>query len=349
MAPGSTKKMRAWQTVRSGRPSEALVSSPDVAPPEPDANTLRLEVLAAGIGLPDALMCGGSYALTPRLPFTQGQEVVGRIAEVGPGIVGRRVGERMMAVTRFYTGHGAFAEQCLALDDFCLPVPDDMTDAEAAGFLIPFHTAHIGLVQRGRLEKGETLLVLGGSGGTGSAAVQLGRALGARVITTAGGPQKAEFCRELGADLVIDHRQEDIAESVRAFTKGEGAHVVYDPVGGDAFRAATRCIAHEGRILVVGFASGDWARVETAHLVTQNYSVLGVIPTGYDRAFKEAAQSRLVEHWRRGRLRVPIHAFVPFDALPQALEQLQGGGVRGKLVLAVDPDATAPDGTPRRL
>ncbi len=341
--------MRAWQTFRTGRPAEALRLACDLAPPEPGPGTLRLQVQAAGIGLPDALMCLGSYALTPALPFTQGQEVVGRILAPGPEVRGRREGDRVMAVTSFFTGHGAFAEQCLALDDFCLEVPEEMTDAEAAGFVIPLHTAYIGLVQRARLAAGETLLVLGGAGGTGSAAIQLGRLLGARVLATASGPEKADLCRNLGADAVIDRSREEIADSVRTLTGGVGAQVVYDPVGGEAFRAATRCIAHEGRLLVVGFASGQWGQVDTAHLVSQGYSVLGVIPTRYDRAFKEAAQERLVEWWRAGWLRVPIEALVRFEALPEALERVLDGRVHGKLALGVDPKATAPAQTRRGL
>lgn len=310
---------------------------------EPLPGTVLLEVCAAGIGLPDAFMCQGSYALTPRrLPFTPGQEVVGRIVGWGEGVAGRKVGERVMSLTRFFTGEGGFAERCLGLDDFCLPVPEGMSDAEAAGFLIPFHTAYVGLVTRGRIEPGETLLVTGASGGTGMAAVQLGCALGARVLATAGGPAKAAFCRALGADLVIDHRAEDIAEAVRAATGGRGVDAVFDPVGGNVFEAATRCIAPEGRILAIGFASGSWGRVETARLVAGNYSVVGVIPSHYDRAYKERAQAALVGWWQGGKLRPQIDALVPFDALPEALERLVAGGVAGKLALAVDPEATAP-------
>ncbi|MDP7571901.1 MAG: zinc-binding dehydrogenase, partial [Myxococcota bacterium] len=257
------------------------------------------------------------------------------------GVENRRVGDRVMAVTSFFTGNGSFAEQCLGLDEFCLPVPDGMSDAEGAGFLIPFHTAYIALVTRGKLEAGETLLVIGGAGGTGQAALQVGKALGARVIATAGGPEKAEFCRSLGADHVVDYRSEDIAEGVRAATGGRGADAIYDPVGGDAFASATRCIAHEGRILAIGFASGDWGRVDTAHLVYNNYSVVGVIPSHYDRAFKEAAQERLLGWWKEGKLRPRIDELVPFEALPDALERLVAGGVKGKLALAVDPGATA--------
>ena len=247
-----------------------------------------------------------------------------------------------MAVTSFFTGDGSFAEQCLALDDFCLPAPDGMSDAECAGFLIPFHTAYIALARRGKVEAGETLLVIGGAGGTGQAALQIGKALGARVIATAGGPEKAEFCRSLGADHVVDRHCEDIAVGVNAATDGRGADVIYDPVGGEAFVSATQCIAHEGRILAIGFASGSWGKVDTSHLVYNNYSVLGVVPSNYDRAFKEHTQERLLGWWREGKLRSRIDELIPFEALPEALERLVAGGVMGKLALAVDPSATGP-------
>lgn len=335
--------MRAWQTVKPGRPRDALQLNEDAEAPSPMPGTVLLDVIAAGVGLPDVFMCRGTYHLTPStLPFTQGQEVVGRIAGVGDGVEGRKVGDLVMAVTSFFTGNGGYAEQCLGLDDFCLPVPDEMTHAEASGFLIPFHTAHLALVQRGKVEAGETLLVIGGAGGTGQAAMQIGKALGARVIATAGGPEKAAFCRELGADHVVDYRSEDIAEAVKAATGGRGADAIYDPVGGEAFESAKQCVAHEGRILAIGFASGSWGEADTGHMVYNNYSVVGVIPSAYDRAFKERAQEQLLGWWREGKLRPRVDSLVPFEDLPQALERLVAGGVKGKLALAVDPAATAP-------
>lgn len=334
--------MRAWQTVQSGNPKEALALVADVPAPEPYPGTVLVEVLAAGMGLPDVFMCQGSYAMTPKLPFTQGQEVVGRVIGWGEGVENRQVGDRVMAVTSFFTGNGAYAEQCLALDDFCLPVPDGMTDAEGAAFLIPFHTAYIGLITRGKLEAGETLLVLGGAGGTGTAAIQLGRALGARVITTVGGPEKIDYCKQLGADVVIDRHAQDIAKTVLEVTDGKGADCVYDPVGGAAYTAASKCVAHEGRILIIGFASGSWGPVDPAHLVYQNYSVVGVIPSNYDRAFKEAAQAQLLDWWRAGKLTTHIEEMVDFAELPTALERLGASQVQGKLALRVHPEATAP-------
>jgi NADPH2:quinone reductase len=320
---------------------DVLSLNQDAPVPEPDPGTLHLEVVAAGIGLPDVFMCEGSYHLTPgTFPFTQGQEVVGRVLDWGDGVENRRVGERVMAVTHFFTGNGGYAEQCLSIDDFSLSVPDDMPDAQASGFLIAFHTAHIALVARGKIEAGETLLVLGGAGGTGQAAIQIGKALGARVIATAGSPERAEFCRSLGADHVIDHRAQDIAEGVKAATDGRGVEAVYDPVGGEAFASATQCIAPEGRILAIGFASGSWGSADTSHIVYNNYSLIGVIPTFYDRAFKLRTQDQLLAWWKEGKLSPQVEDLVPFETLPEALERLVAGGVRGKLALAVDPKAT---------
>jgi len=323
--------MRAWQVQRHGEPRDALVLA-DAALPEPGQGQLRVRVGAAALGLPDLFMCRGSYALTPPRPFTPGQELAGIVTAAGEG-AHARVGERVMAVSAFFLGRGAFAEQALALDDFAFAVPDGMSDAEAAAFPIAFHTAWVGLVRRAALRAGETLLVLGGAGGTGNAAIQLGRALGARVIATARGPERAAFCTALGAERAIDPAREDLAAAVRAETSGRGADVVYDSVGGDLFAAATRAIAHEGRLLAVGFASGHWGQLSLAHAVTHNYSVIGVIPSGYDRAFREGAQHALVEHWRAGRLRIPVARTFPFDALPDALAALAAGGVCGKLVL----------------
>jgi NADPH:quinone reductase len=334
--------MRGWQTTKMGTPKEALAISYDLAPPTPGPGTVLVEVLAAGLGLPDALMCQGSYAMSPQLPFTQGQEVVGRVLGWGEGVEGRQVGDRVMAVTSFFTGDGSFAEQCLALDGFCLAVPEGMTDAEGAAFLIPMHTAYIGLVTRGKLQAGESLLVLGGAGGTGTAAVQVGKALGATVIATVAGSDKVAFCKELGADHVIDRKEQDITEAVRELTNGRGVDCVYDPVGGPAYTAASKCIAHEGRILMIGFASGSWGPVDPAHMVMQNYSVVGVIPSQYDKAFKEAAQEQLLGWWRDGKLQVHVEDMVPFEALPESLDRLQSNQVQGKLTLQVHKDATAP-------
>ena len=191
-------------------------------------------------------------------------------------------------------------------------------------------------MRRAALQPGETLLVLGASGGTGSAAVLLGKALGATVIATAGGPDKAAHCAGLGADHVVDHRAQDIARTSRELTGGHGADVVYDPVGGDAFQSAMRCIANEGRLLAVGFASGEWGRPSIPHMVQHNYGVLGVMPgRGYDRATKEHDHAQLLAHWRAGRLPAPIHGVFPFEQVPEAVAVLAEGRATGKVVVQV--------------
>jgi NADPH2:quinone reductase len=324
--------MRAWQVRGRGEPRDVLVLA-DVPLPEPAPGQIRMRVLAAGVGLPDVYMCRGSYALTPELPFTPGQELVGIVTALGDG-ARCTLGERRMATSAFHFRHGSFAQECLAQDDFAMRVPGAMSDAEAAGFMIPYHTAYVGLVQRARLQPGETLLVLGAAGGSGSTAVLLGKALGARVIATAGGADKVGFCRALGADVVIDYRAQEIAEAARKATEGRGVDVVYDPVGGSAFTAATRCIAHEGRILAVGFGSGSWGQVVTPHLVARSYSVLGVMPgAAYDRAFKQRAHEALLAHWEAQRLRVPLHRVFPFAEVPAAVEEVAAGRMLGKVVV----------------
>ncbi len=325
--------MRAWQVVRAGQPRDALrLAEVELAAPPP--GLLRVRVEACGLGLPDVFMCRGDYALTPALPFTPGQELAGVVTAAGEGAV-TPVGSRVMAVSAFFLGHGAAAEEAWALDDFCFPVPQDLPAAEAAAFLIPYHTAWVGLVRRGALRTGETLLVTGGAGGTGSAAIQLGRALGARVLATARGADRQDFCRRLGAEIAFDPG-DDWARSVREATAGRGVDVVYETVGGEVFDAATRVVAHEGRLLVVGFASGRWGRPDPAHLVTRNYSVLGVMPSGYDAEVKRAAQDELLALRASGALRVPLEEEVPFAELPDALDRLARRAVLGKLVLRVE-------------
>ena len=325
--------MRAWQVGKAGEPREVL-SLEDVDPPELVPGMLHVRVEAAGVGLPDVLMCRGSYPLTPPYPFTPGQELVGKVLAVGEGAQAK-VGDRVMAVSGFYLGRGSFAQECLAQGDFALSVPDEMPPEQAAAFVIPFHTAWAGLSRRGALQKGETLLVLGAAGGTGSAAVQLGKAMGARVIATAGGPAKVKFCRELGADVVIDYRTQDIAEGVREATGGRGADVAYDPVGGEAYKAAASVMAPEGRLLLIGFAEGEWGRPSAAHMVGGNYSVVGVMPSHFGFDVRARAQQEMLRFWRDGALQVPVWRVFEFDQTVEAVEELASGRAQGKIAVRV--------------
>lgn len=328
--------MRAWQVHGIGEPADVLRAIDDAELPAPGPGLVRVRVAATAVGLPDLLMCRDAYALTPPRPFTPGQEAIGIVTAVGEG-AHCEVGDRVAGVAAFFLGNGSFADECLMLDDFALPVPDAMDDVQAAGFTIAFHTAFIGLFRRGALTGGETLLVLGAAGGTGHAAVQLGRAVGARVIAVAGGPDKCDFCRRLGADETIDYRNQDIAGTVRSLTGGRGVDVVWDGVGGDAFEAASQCIAPEGRLLLIGFAGGSWGQPRPEHMAMHNYSVVGVIPSGYDRTFRIETQHALIELWRDGKIGVSVHERFAFEDLPAALDLLASGDSTGKIVVLAAP------------
>ena len=208
-----------------------------------------------------------------------------------------------------------------------------MDDAAAAGFLIPYHTAWIGLVRRGGLKAAETLLVLGAAGGTGAAACSLGAALGSRVIAVAGGPERCETASSFGAHETVDHTEGDIAAAVMELTDGRGVDVVYDPVGGDAYAAASRCVVRDARIVVIGFASGEWAPVNVRHMVQHNYSVVGAIPARYSREERWDDHQKLSALWDTGSIGSVVTASYQFEALPEAMEALEQREVIGRVVL----------------
>ena len=301
--------------------------------PDPREGTFLMEVRAVGVGLPDVFMCRGVYPLGPSEgSFTPGQEVCGTVVEAGAGVT-LESGQRVMAVTSFQTGDGGFAEQCLGLAGSAFTVPGSMDDDAAAGFLIPYHTAWIGLVRRGRLAIAETLLVLGAAGGTGAAASSLGAALGARVIGVAGGPERCEVAASFGAHQTVDHRAGDIAAAVMELTDGRGVDMVYDPVGGDAYTAATRCVARDARIVLIGFASGEWAPVNVRHMVQRNYSVVGAIPSRFSREERQADHRELSALWDAGSINSVVTASYRLEELPEAMRALESREVIGRVVL----------------
>ncbi len=294
---------------------------------------MRIRVTAAGIGLPDVLMCRGTYPLTPPLPFTPGQEATGVVTAVGEG-VSLAIGDRVMAVTMFWQGMGSFAEECLVDAGSAFAAPDGLTDAEAAGFWIPHMTGWIGLVDRGGLVEGDRLAVLGAAGGSGIAAVQLGHALGARVVAVVGGEEKTEFCRGLGADVVLDHRTcGPLAGALRDATDGRGVDLVYDPVGGAIAEDAAKAMARDGRLLAVGFASASPPSIPVQELVVTNTSLVGVFAGGYSREDLDEMHARLSALVADGRLRNAVTGEVAWPDLPDALERMAGRAVIGKQVL----------------
>src|SRR5437660_3300175 len=263
--------MRAWQVPELGEPRDVLTLA-EVPDPEPGPGQVLVRVLGAATNFPDVLMCRGGYQVRPPLPYIPGIELCGEVVTAGPEVTGVAPGDRLIGGPI----GGAFAELTLMNAATALPAPDGLDDADAAAFFITYRTGWFGLHRRARLAAGETLLVHAAAGGVGSGAVQLGKAAGARVIGVVGGERKAEAARALGADVVVDRHREDFVEVVKEVTGGRGADVIYDPVGGQAYTRSTKCIAFEGRILVVGFASGEIPSAALNHVLIKNYSVVGL-------------------------------------------------------------------------
>ena len=325
--------MRAWQVQSHGEPEDVLVQV-ELEEPTPGPGQVAIRVTAAGIGLPDVFMCRGSYPLTPPLNFTPGQEGTGVVTAVGDD-VDVPIGTRVMATCDFIAGHGSFAEVSLAGIDQVFAVPEGLSDAQAAGFWIPHMTGWIGLVERGKLAAGEWLVVLGAAGGSGIAAVQLGKALGARVIAVVSDDERAAFCRELGAEATLNRHHGPLAPALRELTDGRGVDVVYDPVGGSVAEDAAGAMARDGRLLAVGFASGTWPQIEPLQLVVSNTALVGVFAGGYARADLDRMHQQLSELIADGRLRNAVTATVAFDDLRGAVQSLADNAVIGKLVLDV--------------
>jgi NADPH2:quinone reductase len=306
----------------------------DVPVPEPRPGDVRIRVHGASLNFPDVLMCRGEYQVEPPLPFTPGAEVAGVIDALGEGVTEFAPGDRVLAIPNF--GNGGFTEYTTAAAaGGVFRIPDAMGFGAASALHVVYQTGHLALHRRAQLQPGETLLVHAGAGGVGSAAIQLGLAAGARVIATAGGAEKVEVCRKLGADLVIDYREQDFVDPVKEFTGGRGADVVYDPVGGDTYDRSTKCIAFEGRILIIGFTGGRFADARTNHVLIKNYSVVGVHWGLYNMmnpAIVRANHDELMRLFEAGKIDPLISETVPLEDVPAALARLGSRGTYGKLV-----------------
>jgi NADPH:quinone reductase len=324
--------VKAWQVSRHGEPQDVLELA-ELPRPEPGPGRLLVRVLAAAANFPDALLCRGTYQVRPPLPFSPGVELCGEVVTTGPDVSGFAPGDRVIGGTEL--PHGAFAEYAIMAAAATMPAPASLDDAEAAPFFIGYQTGWFGLHRRARLAPGETLLVHAAAGGVGSAAVQLGKAAGARVIGVAGGQDKARVVGELGADVVVDRSREDFVAVVKDVTGGRGADVVYDPVGGDAFRRSTKCIAFEGRILVVGFASGDIPQAALNHALVKNYSIVGLHWGLYQRLDPAAVldcHAELTGLAATGLIRPLITERLPLADVPDGLRRLADGSTTGRIV-----------------
>ncbi len=331
--------MQAWRVHELGDPM-AVLRLDEVEAPVPGPDEVLVEVKATALNFFDILLCQGTYQEKPPLPFTPGAEVAGTVAAVGEG-VGLTVGQRVIALPPL--PRGGYAQRVVAPTASTFPVPDAMSFEEAAAFFVVYQTGYFALHRRARLEKGETVLVHAGAGGVGSAAVQLAVAAGTRVIATAGGAEKVEVCRRLGAEVAVDYNAEDFVAVVKRETKGRGADVIFDPVGGDIFDRSRRCIAFEGRLVVIGFAGGRVAEAPTNHVLVKNYSVVGLHWGLYNATMPRLiveAHEELMRLYEGGRVKPLIYRIVPFAEIPAALDLIGSRATWGKLV-ARSPEVPA--------
>ncbi|MFG2817483.1 NADPH:quinone oxidoreductase family protein [Streptomyces sp. NPDC004673] len=323
--------MQAWQVHENGEPREVMRLA-EVETPTPGEGQVLLRVRAANVNFPDALLCRGQYQIRPPLPFTPGVEICGETED------GRRV------IANPALPYGGFAEYALADARALLPAPDALDDAEAAALHIGYQTGWFGLHRRAHLEAGETLLVHAAAGGVGSAAVQLGKAAGARVIGVVGGADKAAIARELGCDVVVDRRAEDVIAAVKEATGGKGADVIYDPVGGEAYAQSAKLVAFEGRIVVVGFASGSIPTPALNHALVKNYSIVGLHWGLYNTKNPKLVlrcHEELTELAARGAIKPLVSERVPLAGAADAVQRVADGVTTGRIAVLPQNGATA--------
>ncbi|MFK4145987.1 NADPH:quinone oxidoreductase family protein [Streptomyces sp. NPDC004065] len=315
--------MQAWRVHENGEPGEVMRLE-ETAPPVPGDGQVVLKVRAANINFPDALMCRGQYQVRPPLPFTPGVEICGETED------GRRV------IANPALPYGGFAQYAVADAAALLPAPDALDDAEAAALHIGYQTGWFGLHRRAHLQAGETLLVHAAAGGVGSAAVQLGKAAGATVVGVVGGAAKADVARGLGCDVVIDRHAEDVVAAVKEATGGRGADVIYDPVGGQAYAQSAKTVAFEGRIVVVGFASGTIPSPALNHALVKNYSILGLHWGLYNTKNPKLVQhchEQLTELADRGAIRPLVSERVPLGGAADAVQRVADGVTTGRIAV----------------
>lgn len=317
----------------SGKGASAKLTTNRLNLHEPGAGEVLLDVLSSGVNRADLLQRAGLYPPPPGAPDWPGLEISGTVRALGPGVSWPRVGDHVVALL----DGGGYAEQAIAPAGQVLPLPAGIDPVDAAALPEAVCTAWTNLVDAGRLDDGETLLVQGGSGGVGSIAVQLGKALGARVVTTAGGPERTARCRDLGADVVVDHRTEDVVAAVRAATDGRGADVVLDVLGAGALQDNVRLLAPSGRLVVIGLQQGRTGELDLARLMARRATVTGTTLRSRSAVEKAAIVAAVAEHvWPMvadGRVRPVVHARLPLEEAEAAHAMLESGEAFGKVLL----------------
>ncbi|WP_430465144.1 NADPH:quinone oxidoreductase family protein [Tabrizicola sp.] len=319
--------MRGWRLDRLG----GAFALQEIDQPEPGPGALRIRVMAAALNFADLLMRDGKYQEKPPLPYTPGMEVAGVVEALGPDVSGPPIGTRVLA----FVDHGALAEQAIAPVTRVVAIPDAMSFTDAAAFPVAYGTSHLALDHKARLQPGETLLVLGASGGVGLTAVEIGKRMGAHVIACARGAEKLAIAKAAGADVVIDSDTPDLKAAFKALG---GVNVVYDAVGGPAFDAALSACRPEGRLLAIGFASGQVPQVAANLLLVKNLSVMGLYWSGYLKFAPHlltGSLATLLGWYAAGGLRPHISHILPFEALPEALDLLRERKSTGKIVIKV--------------
>lgn len=303
----------------------------DIDRPMPGDGQVLVRVRAASINFPDLLMCEGGYQFKPELPFAPGMDLAGEVEAIGEGVERIEIGQRVCGGAKT----GAFAEYAVVSADALRPIPENFSFSQAAAYGAAYLTAYVSLVRRGALQAGETLLVHGASGGVGMAAVDVGKLLGSTVIATSASDEKLKAIKAYGADHVLNV-SEGFREQVRALTNGRGADVIFDPVGGDVFDESTRCIAFDGRLLVIGFTSGRIAEVKTNIPLIKGFSVVGVRAGEYGRRFPERGKENMEAIWawaEAGKTSPHIHAELPLACVLEGFAMLRNREVVGKVII----------------
>ncbi len=333
-SPDIPGQMLAWQVLKPGEPADVM-SLGEVPVPRPGPGQVLIEVWSAGLSFPDALLCRGSHPEQPAAPFTPGSEACGEIVGVGAGVDRVRLGERVTGVMAMPSG--SLAKYALARSSDVLAAPNNLGDAAASVFHVAYQTAWFGLYRRAALRVGDVLLVHAAAGGVGSAAVQLGRAAGAKVIGVVGSAEKIPAARRLGAEIVIDRSQQDIAEAVREATEGRGVDVVFDSVGAEAFEASVSVIAFEGRIVLVGFSGGKIPQAQAEHILDNNYAIYGLNWSRYrdrDPALVARAHADLTSLVDVGAIAPLISERLAFEDAPDGLLKVATGQSVGRIAVS---------------
>lgn len=322
--------MRAMMMKALGEPEQLELT--DLPDPVPSAAEVAIDVEAIGCNYADILVCRGKYQVKPALPFAPGSEVAGTVRAVGDKVTGLPIGARVLA----QLSYGGYASVAIADARRVHRIPDGMDAVTAASFGIVYQTSYLALAERAQLRRGESLLVHAAAGGVGLAALQIGKALGARVIAAASTPDKLAFCTEQGADAVLCTGEEGWPERVRELTDGRGADVIYDSVGGEITEGSLKHIAWNGRLLVIGFAGGTIPSVALNRVMLKNISIVGLNLGSYHERAPEVLQRAMQELFAlhaSGGVRSHVHAVQPLTEAAAALRTLEARKVSGKLVL----------------